>query len=131
MSRLKADFSYQPELQFKATLQPPWRKSTGRRASMVALSILHFPVPWAQDATLSFLRRATTIPALLADLGFHEVAWIDITVPMGDALRASAARMYRAASPPPSLSVVMGAASAWSPLAIPDLGACARNASGE
>ena len=24
ISRLSADFSYQPELQFKATLQPPW-----------------------------------------------------------------------------------------------------------
>jgi SAM-dependent methyltransferase len=70
----------------------------------------YFPVPWAQDPALSFLRPPAAIRALLADLGFHEVAWVDVTVPMGAALRASAAPPDRAASPPPDLSVVMGAA---------------------
>ena len=70
----------------------------------------HFPVPWAQDPALSFLLTPEEVRALLADLGFREVAWVDVTERMGAALRPSAAAHDRAASPPPSLKVVMGAA---------------------
>jgi hypothetical protein len=47
---------------------------------------------------------------VLVDLGLREGAWVDVTQPMGAGLRLSAAAHDRAASPPASLSVVMGAA---------------------
>ena len=40
---------------------------------------LHFPVPWARDASLSFLRPAEEIRALLKTIGFTEIAWEDRT----------------------------------------------------
>lgn len=38
---------------------------------------LHFPVPWAGDASISFLRPAAEMRALLATVGFREVDWVD------------------------------------------------------
>ena len=38
---------------------------------------IHFPVPWARDATISFLRSSEDVRALLADIGFREVEWVD------------------------------------------------------
>jgi ubiquinone/menaquinone biosynthesis C-methylase UbiE len=38
---------------------------------------IHFPVPWAGDASISFLRSAAEIRALLREVGFREVAWDD------------------------------------------------------
>jgi len=70
----------------------------------------HFPVPWAQDAALSFLLPHAAVRALLADLGLREGAWDDVTQPIGAGLRLPPSAHDRAASPPPSLSVVMGAA---------------------
>jgi ubiquinone/menaquinone biosynthesis C-methylase UbiE len=40
---------------------------------------LHFPVPWAADATLSFVRPAEEIRALLAAAGFRERKWVERT----------------------------------------------------
>lgn len=40
---------------------------------------LHFPVPWASEASLSFLRAADEIRALLQAVGLTEVAWVDRT----------------------------------------------------
>ena len=38
---------------------------------------IHFPVPWAGDASISFLRPSGEIRALLAAIGFREVEWVD------------------------------------------------------
>jgi SAM-dependent methyltransferase len=38
---------------------------------------IYFPVPWAGDASISFLRSAAEIRALLADVGFRAVEWVD------------------------------------------------------
>lgn len=38
---------------------------------------IHFPVPWARDPSVSFLQPSAEIRALLAEIGFHEVAWVD------------------------------------------------------
>ncbi len=40
---------------------------------------IHFPVPWASDATISFLRPPETVRALLKKVGFIEVVWVDVT----------------------------------------------------
>lgn len=38
---------------------------------------IHFPVPWAPDPTISFLRPPEEIRTLLIDTGFKEVQWRD------------------------------------------------------
>ena len=38
---------------------------------------LHVPVPWAGDASISFLRPVAEIRALLADIGFRALNWVD------------------------------------------------------
>jgi ubiquinone/menaquinone biosynthesis C-methylase UbiE len=40
---------------------------------------VHFPVPWARDATMSYLRPAGEIRSLLATTAFVEVVWDDVT----------------------------------------------------
>ncbi len=70
---------------------------------------LQFPVPWASDASISFLRTPETITALLAQLGFVQVVWNDHTT---EALAWFAAMRERAAAsptpPPLSLQLILG-----------------------
>ncbi len=40
---------------------------------------IHFPVPWAYDASISFLRPPDEVRALLAAAGFTELVWDDVT----------------------------------------------------
>jgi SAM-dependent methyltransferase len=42
---------------------------------------LIFPVPWARDASISFLWTPARIRSLLACLGYREIAWDDLTDP--------------------------------------------------
>jgi SAM-dependent methyltransferase len=42
-----------------------------------AVGPIQFPVPWAIDASISFLRPSAEIRALLAGIGFREVEWVD------------------------------------------------------
>jgi len=58
---------------------------------------IHYPVPWARDATISFLRTPESVRALLKATGFTEIAWVDVTAP---ALAAFQAAVARAASAP-------------------------------
>lgn len=63
---------------------------------------LHFPVPWASDASFSFLLAPEETRRLLADAGFREVAWMT-----GDALEAELDRADPSAQAPsgrPSLN---------------------------
>jgi ubiquinone/menaquinone biosynthesis C-methylase UbiE len=52
---------------------------------------LFFPVPWAHDPALSFLRPPEEVRAVLATSGFKELAWVDVTARIG-AARMVAAR---------------------------------------
>jgi SAM-dependent methyltransferase len=40
---------------------------------------IHYPVPWARDATISFVWPPEQIRQLLADTGFAELVWDDFT----------------------------------------------------
>jgi SAM-dependent methyltransferase len=40
---------------------------------------LHFPVPWARDPSISFLRSPDVVRRLLEAGGFETVEWIDVT----------------------------------------------------
>ncbi len=40
---------------------------------------IHYPVPWAHGPSISFLPSAEDIRALLAGIGFTELAWEDCT----------------------------------------------------
>lgn len=52
---------------------------------------IHFPVPWAGDAGISFLRPPEEIRALLAEVGFRELEWADEREAALAALQALAA----------------------------------------
>jgi SAM-dependent methyltransferase len=41
---------------------------------------IHFPVPWARDPALSFLRPAEATRGAIAAVGFRELAWQDCTI---------------------------------------------------
>ncbi len=66
---------------------------------------LHYPVPWARDATISFLSPPDAIHALLTDLGYRTLHWEDLT----DATVAAAQSRPAPAEPPPGLHLVLGA----------------------
>ena len=38
---------------------------------------IYFPVPWAREPSISFLRQAEDVRGLIADAGFRELAWVD------------------------------------------------------
>lgn len=38
---------------------------------------IQFPVPWARDPSISFLRSSAAVRALLTEAGFREIAWVD------------------------------------------------------
>jgi sarcosine/dimethylglycine N-methyltransferase len=40
---------------------------------------IHFPVPWARDAAISFLWPADDVRRLLSAMAFAELAWDDVT----------------------------------------------------
>lgn len=61
---------------------------------------LHFPVPWAREPAWSFLRPAEAIRALLRDLGFRELTWLDVTAPSLDWFRRRVAATQAAVSLP-------------------------------
>jgi hypothetical protein len=69
---------------------------------------IHFPVPWAGEASISFLRPPAEIRSLLQTLGFKERVWKDVSAPTQDWFRQQLAanQAARAAgSPPPPLGL--------------------------
>jgi ubiquinone/menaquinone biosynthesis C-methylase UbiE len=60
---------------------------------------IHYPVPWARDASISFLAAPDEIQTLLAEIGYRTVAWQDVTEPVVAAQRAA---------PLPQLHLVLG-----------------------
>jgi ubiquinone/menaquinone biosynthesis C-methylase UbiE len=66
------------------------------------VSPIHFPVPWARDPSLSHLRPPEEVRALLNDIGFEELAWIDETT---SALRWQQERLAATPGGPPPLGI--------------------------
>jgi SAM-dependent methyltransferase len=72
---------------------------------------LIYPVPWAEDASISFVRPPEEIRRMLLDLGLVETVWRDMTSMAVDALRAQreqAAAAQGAGSAIQSRDVVFG-----------------------
>jgi hypothetical protein len=44
-----------------------------------ALQPVHFPEPWARMPTMSFLQPPAEMRALIADSGFAEVTWLEVS----------------------------------------------------
>lgn len=65
---------------------------------------LHYPVPWARDASISFLSPPDEVHALLTDAGFRTLHWEDLTE------TAVTGAQPRPASPAaqPGLQLVLG-----------------------
>ena len=59
---------------------------------------LHFPVPWAADPGISFLRTGDDLRATIAAAGFAEVVWADLT---GPSIQGIGERLAGAASAQP------------------------------
>jgi MPBQ/MSBQ methyltransferase len=70
---------------------------------------LHFPVPWAREASLNFLREPGEVRALLAEVGFREMVWHDVTAQYLTEYRKAARRNANPASLPPlGLHLILG-----------------------
>ncbi|MDQ6905913.1 MAG: methyltransferase domain-containing protein [Chloroflexota bacterium] len=65
----------------------------------------HYPVPWARDASISFLSSPDDTHALLTATGYRTVHWEDLT----DATVAAARSRPTPAESPPGLHLVLGA----------------------
>ena len=71
-----------------------------------------FPVPWASDASLSYLDPPERLREIILDRGFDEVAWRDVTGPSLEWFRNVVESMQSrpADAPPPlGLNLLMGA----------------------
>ena len=75
------------------------------------LSPPHFPVPWAGDASISFLTSYPEMQALLLEQGFYEIARQDQTALSRDWFRRVAAAIQSRPTPPQSalsVNLLMG-----------------------
>jgi ubiquinone/menaquinone biosynthesis C-methylase UbiE len=73
-----------------------------------SLQPIHFLVPWARDPAISFLRTPAAIRALLAETGFTEVAWEDVSTPSLAFFRDRLAAADQGDAPPIGLHVLLG-----------------------
>lgn len=69
---------------------------------------IHLPVPWARDPSISFLWPADAVRALLAELGFQEVAWIDGSAAARAWFRARLGAAAQGSRPPLGLHLLLG-----------------------
>ncbi len=72
------------------------------------LQPIHLPVPWAQDATISFLRSPEETRALLSDIGFREVEWMDQRAQVVDGIQSQAPGGRQGAPPPLGIHLLLG-----------------------
>jgi ubiquinone/menaquinone biosynthesis C-methylase UbiE len=74
-----------------------------------ALQPVHFPVPWARMPSMSFLQRPAEVRTLIADGGFAEATWLDVSEPTLAWIRRRQAQAP--ATPPPlGLHLLLGPA---------------------
>jgi sarcosine/dimethylglycine N-methyltransferase len=72
-----------------------------------AVQPVHFPVPWARMPSMSFLRAPAEVRRLIADSGFTEVTWLDVSKPSLAWIQQRQA-MAPAAPPPLGLHLLFG-----------------------
>ena len=70
---------------------------------------LHFPVPWAEDASISFLATPSEVKTLLADSGFVVRDWVDTTEPSLNWTLGVIERVKTSGLPPLGIHLLMGA----------------------
>jgi sarcosine/dimethylglycine N-methyltransferase len=70
----------------------------------------YYPLPWADDPSLSFLRPAAEIRSLIAAAGFQEAAWLDVTADSLAFFERVQARQAQGGPPAFGLHLLMGAA---------------------
>ncbi|UCH46555.1 MAG: methyltransferase domain-containing protein [Betaproteobacteria bacterium] len=70
---------------------------------------LHLPVPWASEGSMSFLRPPDVTRDLLAQAGFREMIWHDVTAQYVDEYRKLAAQTADPGGPPPlGIHLILG-----------------------
>ena len=74
-------------------------------------SPLHFPVPWADDLSISFLIAPDELRGMLKDTGFGEIAWRDVSAPSLTWFQIQLellSSVPKDAPPPLGLNLIMG-----------------------
>ncbi len=67
---------------------------------------VHFPAPWAEDPSVSFLLSPGEVRTLIAKAGLREIAWRDITEQARAFFESNRAMIERtAAGEPPALGI--------------------------
>jgi ubiquinone/menaquinone biosynthesis C-methylase UbiE len=69
---------------------------------------LYYPVPWADEPSISFLTSPQEVQALLRDLGFRILAWEDKSQQSLEWFKASVERLKASGPPPLGLHLLMG-----------------------
>lgn len=72
------------------------------------LGSLHYPVPWAEDASISFLAAPEEVRQILEDLGFVIHDWDDKSQPSLDWFVAAIEKLKVSGTPPLGLHLLMG-----------------------
>jgi ubiquinone/menaquinone biosynthesis C-methylase UbiE len=67
-----------------------------------------YPVPWADDESISFLAEANEIKQLLKSFNFKISFWADKTEVSAEAFKKSAERIRKVGLPPLGLHLLMG-----------------------
>jgi ubiquinone/menaquinone biosynthesis C-methylase UbiE len=70
-----------------------------------ANSPIYFPVPWANDPSISFLSQPEDIRSLLLELGFKETIWLDTRISALSWFKERLTLMEKAGSKPPPLGL--------------------------
>lgn len=73
-----------------------------------AVQPIVFPVPWAANPTISFLRPAEAIRNLITETGFRELTWVDVSKPSLEWYRQRVPASGNAAPPPLGLHLLLG-----------------------
>jgi SAM-dependent methyltransferase len=69
---------------------------------------IYFPVPWARHQGISFLSPSAATRALLADKGFKEITWVDMSAPLLEGSRQWLAAIADAGPPPLGVHLLLG-----------------------
>jgi ubiquinone/menaquinone biosynthesis C-methylase UbiE len=72
---------------------------------------LHYPVPWAEDASISFLETPETVRKILEGLGFSVLAWDDKSQMSREWFVTCLAALDASGPPPLGSHLLMGATS--------------------
>ncbi len=68
----------------------------------------HYPVPWAEDSSISFLTLPETVRRILEELGFDILDWEDKTQHSLDWFAATAEKIEQSGPPPLGIHLLMG-----------------------